>query len=63
MIQMANKDRQSACLIFDNAFYLYRTRLLSLYSEHKCNYKKHWRNLYTERSYDYRMEPSLEERI
>ena len=47
LIQMANNDRQSACLIFDNAFYLYRTRLLSLYSEHKCNvtYKKHWRIL------------------
>ena len=49
MIQMANNDRQSACLIFDNAFYLYRTRLLSLYSEDKCNvtYKKHWCILHT----------------
>ena len=27
MIQMANNDMQSACLIFDNAFYMYRTRL------------------------------------
>ena len=47
MIQMANNDRQSACLIFDNAFYPYRTRLLSLYSEHTCTDKKHWHILYT----------------
>ena len=45
---MANNDRQSLiCQIFDNAFYLYRTRLLSLHSEHKCISKKHWRILHT----------------
>ena len=44
---MANNDRQSVCLIFNNAFYLYRTRLLSLYSENKCAYKKHWHILHT----------------
>ena len=47
MIQMANNDRQIAWLIFDSVCYLYRTRLLSLYSEHKCTYKKHWRILHT----------------
>ena len=46
MIQMANNDRQSAYLIFDNAFYLYQTKLFSLYSEHKCTDKNHWHILY-----------------
>ena len=35
MIQIANNNRQSTCLIFDKTFYLYRT------------YKKHWRILHT----------------